>query len=168
MEENSIKKLPKHKKDTKQENLPMNETEQHWLWLNPYYGEDGDIGKWMLFYPNNYINEAWKNLKKLFDSDELKGVFSVKCSTNKYNNRASSSSDKVIIFFCKNSRDESNIMSIGRNIISKLEYNYCNMIYYKTNAQTIQGTKSTGQKCNYTYKLHIKRGLRFLKPKITR
>lgn len=76
----------------------------------------GITGKWMLFYAKHLMNEAWLIVKKLYRENKLEGVTSMKCSTS-YENPRASTSDGVIILYCKNSSNEEQIMKIGKNIL---------------------------------------------------
>lgn len=110
-----------------------------------------DIGKWMLFYPADNIDDKWKLAKSLYRCRSLNGVTSMKCSTAKDNPRASSR-DFVIILYCSNSGNREHILSIGKVIAQAFEYETSRM-YYKTDKQTDGGTIATGQKRNHTYVL---------------
>ena len=116
-----------------------------------------NIGKWMLFYPKNKLNKYWQQMRHLYNDGKLCGVVSLKCSTNKENPRSSDNNYGVIILYCTNSENEDMILEIGRNILKYANYNkYAkySYIYYKTDAQTLLGTRFNGQKRNYTYKLY--------------
>ena len=112
-----------------------------------------DTGKWMLFYDKKTLDDAWSLAKTLYREDKLKGVVSMKCSTNYKNSRASTQNDGVIILYCNNSSDEDTIMDIGKNILNTFKYTEKQTIFYKTASQTSEGTRATGCKTNSTYKL---------------
>lgn len=121
------------------------------------YENKENIGKWMLFYDINEMNEKWKLAKQLYRENKLKGVISMKCSTNMKNPRASCHSSGIIIMYCNNSNDEYYIKNIGENIINNFNYTYNPYIYYKTDKQTREGTRTTGKQKNYTYCLCTER-----------
>ncbi len=60
-----------------------------------YLTDEGQVGKWMLFFDNNRVNSAWKMATDLFYNGELYGVFAIKMGTNTFNERASSRDNKV-------------------------------------------------------------------------
>ncbi len=46
-----------------------------------YYLKDKQLGsRWMLFIDNNKLNNSWKQVKKLYIDNELKGVFYIGCT----------------------------------------------------------------------------------------
>jgi hypothetical protein len=115
-----------------------------------------DTGKWMLFYPKSKMNEAWVLARQLYLNGKLDDdIVSMKCSTNYENPRASSFDEGVIILYCYNSTDEDKIMRIGKKIIEAFAYKERQIIYYKTDMQTREGTRATGCHRNYMYKLGV-------------
>ena len=158
---------------------PMKNNDCYWIFADYYsdiirsnniYNEDNNIythinfdiirdkrdtdGKWMLFFPNNILNEKWIYLKKLYYTNKLDGITSMKCATNKPSERASSSNFKVIILYCEDSYDEDRIKEIGKNILKLTNYKeYSKFMYYKTNKQTRNGTVATGNISNHMYSL---------------
>jgi hypothetical protein len=111
-----------------------------------------DTGKWMLFYDKKSMNESWTLAKKLYRKGRLEGVVSMKCSTM-YENARASGSDGVIILYCSDSSNAESILSVGKRILEAFCYKGKEYIYYKTDAQTREGTRATGQLKNYTYRL---------------
>lgn len=134
------------------ESLTPSSADMYWL----LYGKCGDNhGKWMLFHNRSKIDEEWKKIKKLYDESKLGNVISIKCSGAKENSRASNKNEHVIIIYCPDS--ETDIIDIGNKIIENL-VDYSNQfIYYKSNIQTREGTKATGQLVNHLYKLPVKK-----------
>ena len=113
----------------------------------------------MLFFPNSDINNAWKKARELYDKGCLPGIPLMKCSTAKTNSRASSDTQKVIIFYAGPSHDEEKMKKIGRKLVESMRYK-CpgnNFVYFKTNAQTKNGTVVTGAKQNHLYKIPVNR-----------
>ena len=131
------------------ESIPSQEKGGYWIhWSNERTCGDG---KWMLFFNKSIIDEKWNYFKKLYDSNKLNGIVGMKVSTSKENPRATDKNSHVIILYCKGCEEET--IEIGKNIVNFNEgYNYP-YIYYKTNIQTREGTRATGQEKNYTYKL---------------
>jgi hypothetical protein len=104
-------------------------------------------GKWMLFYNKSKIDSAWIKCKSLCDAGEL-GFTQMKVSTN-YKNPRASSTDYVIILYTDGDSDY--ILNVGENIVNKLDYNNkTGKIYFKTDMQSILGTRATGEKQNHT------------------
>eukprot|EP01059_Diplonema_ambulator_P031191 TRINITY_DN5666_c0_g2_i1.p1 TRINITY_DN5666_c0_g2~~TRINITY_DN5666_c0_g2_i1.p1 ORF type:complete len:163 (+),score=19.25 TRINITY_DN5666_c0_g2_i1:54-491(+) len=117
-------------------------------------GMTEDSGKWMLFYPNEQINEAWQRACHLYRGGYLPGVHSMKVSTGKPNPRCSSSATKVIIFYCGPSADKTKMLSIGRTIASAMGVSGTT-ISYKPDYMTLTGTAATGQLVNHLYRLTV-------------
>jgi hypothetical protein len=116
-----------------------------------------DMGKWMLFYPKSQMEAAWKLAQDKYNAHELEGIICMKCSTNRPNPRASNKDTGVIILYC--SGNKNNILKYGHNIIKKIPYSVNppdNYIFYKTDNMTFRGTRATGQKKNYLYKIYNK------------
>ena len=107
----------------------------------------------MLFYDKSLMNEAWVLAKKLYRENKLDGVKSMKCSTAYENPRASQLDEGIIILYCSNSSNEETIMNIGKKILEMFDYKEKQIVYYKTDLQTREGTIATGSKKNHTYKL---------------
>lgn len=134
--------------------LPLEVSESPWLYENNNEGAKSvDTGKWMLFYDKSLMNEAWVLAKKLYRENKLDGVKSMKCSTAYENQRAATLDEGIIILYCNNSSNEETIMNIGKKIIEMFDYKEKQIIYYKTDLQTREGTIATGSKKNHTYKL---------------
>lgn len=134
--------------------LPLEVSDSPWLCENNNEGvKSVDTGKWMLFYDKSLMNEAWVLAKKLYRENKLDGVKSMKCSTAYENPRASQLDEGIIILYCSNSSNEETIMNIGKKILEMFDYKEKQIIYYKTDLQTQEGTFATGTKKNHTYKL---------------
>ncbi len=132
--------------------LPLEVDDFPWL----FETRDHSIGdgKWMLFYEKHRMNDRWVLAKKLYRENKLDGVIAMKCSTNYESSRASNGSyEGIIILHCSDSSNEEYILDIGKNILQMFEYKEKQMIYYKTDIQTREGTIATGSKRNHTYKL---------------
>ena len=115
-------------------------------------------GKWLLYYLNKDIEEAWETAKE--NSLELyeAGIPAMKCAKLSYDNpRASDKVTKVIVFYCGPSSDEEQMKSIGRKLIHIMRYKSptTNVIYYKTEGQTYSGTRATGSTVNHKYVLPV-------------
>ena len=134
--------------------LPLEVSDSPWLYENNNEGvKSVDTGKWMLFYDKSLMNEAWVLAKKLYRENKLDGVKSMKCSTAYENPRASQLDEGIIILYCSNSSNEETIMNIGKKILEMFDYKEKQIVYYKTDLQTREGTIATGSKKNHTYKL---------------
>jgi len=134
--------------------LPLEVSDSPWLYENNNEGvKSVDTGKWMLFYDKSLMNEAWVLAKKLYRENKLDGVKSMKCSTAYENPRASQLDEGIIILYCYNYSNEETIMNIGKKILEMFDYKEKQIVYYKTDLQTREGTIATGSKKNHTYKL---------------
>jgi len=134
--------------------LPLEVSDSPWLYENNNEGvKSVDTGKWMLFYDKSLMNEAWVLAKKLYRENKLDGVKSMKCSTAYENPRASQLDEGIIILYCFNSSNEETIINIGKKILEMFDYKEKQIVYYKTDLQTREGTIATGSKKNHTYKL---------------
>lgn len=122
-----------------------------WLYEDKDDIESVNTGKWMLFYKKEKLSKKWKKAIKLYRDNKLEGVISMKCSTNYNDTRASDHSVGVIILYCNNSEKEDEIMKYGKNI--KTLFKYKKNMAYKTDLQTLKGTRATGAKKNWTYRL---------------
>jgi hypothetical protein len=116
-----------------------------------------DVGKWMLFYPKTKLDSKWAEFCGLYDETNLPGILSMKCSTSRKSSRSSNDSDGVIILYCNNSSNETEIMNIGKMIVPYIQDYPCKTIYYKTDLQTHIGTISTGSNTNHTYNITIEK-----------
>jgi hypothetical protein len=142
---------------------PSNIKEVPWLTednekISVKYMDLDCVGKWMLFYLKEDLDDAWKLAKKLYNEEELDGVIMLKVSTDHDNiNKSSYIETGVILFICNESYDEDHILKIGKNIISKMKYVPIDssFVYYKTNEQTNVGNRVTGEKKNYFYKIEV-------------
>jgi len=138
------------------EKKPSEEKDDFWIVEHPREDNIDVGGKWMLFYLNSAIDSAWVRAKRLFREGSLTGISCMKVSTARGNPRATSSSTKVIIFYCGPPHDEENVLKYGHNLVDMMEYRSSNpYIYYKSDEQTLQGTRSTGQTKNHLYRITI-------------
>jgi len=118
-------------------------------------------GKWMLFYPNKDIDAAWIKAKTLMRKGLLTGIPSMKVSTARENARASDSNSQVIIFYCGPPEDEIAVVRYGENLVNIMNYRSLNSnpyVYYKSDDQTMAGTRATGQGKNHLYKIRVPTG----------
>ena len=82
----------------------------------------------------------------------------MKVATKKQNPRASDTFDGVIIFYCGPENDEKLVMSYGQNLLKYVPYTSANgFMYYKSDIQTLQGTRATGRKSNSKYRILVPR-----------
>lgn len=109
-----------------------------------------NIGKWMLFYPNDEIDNKWEKIITLYNEDKLKGIHTMKMSTSKPNPRSSDSNKKVIIAY--SSGCEQDIMDTGKKLMEQMQYE--TDMYYKLDSQSSDGSFATGQKKNHTYRIN--------------
>lgn len=111
-------------------------------------------GKWMQFHHQSQLDMVWEFAKAKYRFGRLEGIHSMKVSTACISSRASYSHDGVIIFYCGPSQDETRIKQIGQKLFEEMPYKtstgYMN---YKSDEQTAAGTRATGQRQNYLYRL---------------
>lgn len=115
-----------------------------------------DIGKWMMFVKKSELDQMWENCCNLYDAGKLTGILGMKCSTNYKNPRSSNDALGVIIIYCGPATDELKMLEYGKNLLKYIPYynNYGHM-FYKSDEQTLGGTRKTGQTKNWLYKLPI-------------
>jgi len=137
--------------------MDIEDQQQNWH----YYGEgtvEQPSGKWMLYYRNEDIDEAWEKAKQKFPELQQAGIPAMKCSNRFVENpRASNNATQVIIFYCGPATVEESMKSIGRALISLMDYRSptSNKIHYKADYQTHSGTRATGTKVNHLYSLPV-------------
>ena len=74
------------------------------------------------------------------------------------NPRASSDVDQGMIYYCGPYDNEEEVMKIGRHLLQQIEYKNRNgHMYYKSDVQTLQGTRATGSRSNSLYKIPVPR-----------
>jgi Domain of unknown function (DUF1917). len=140
--------------ESKIERKPMDMIDTPWISEGPTdESKTNEVdGKWMLYYNKTQINEAWENIKKLFRENKLHGIHSMKVSTAYKNPRASEENYGVIICYCGPESNEKLVKGYGKNLIEEMKYkSERGYVYYKSDEQTWNGTKATGQQKNYKY-----------------
>jgi hypothetical protein len=111
-------------------------------------------GKWMQFYDKSRLDTMWDFVKTKYRAGRLDGISAMKVSTSREQPRASTSSQGVIIFHCGPSIDEAKIMQIGEKLLEEIPYKTpAGWMSYKSDEQTLAGTRATGQQKNYLYRL---------------
>ena len=132
------------------------------VWLHypqhPQQQLEQPSGKWMLFYRNEDIDEAWEKAKNQFPDLQLAGISAMKCSNRFVENpRASNNVTQVIVFYCGPATEEERIKNIGRDLIRIMEYKAptSNKINYKADSQTFSGTRARGTQVNHLYSLPV-------------
>jgi len=118
--------------------------------------DEMEMGKWMMCIKKSELDQMWENCCNLYDAGKLNGIIGMKCSTNYKNSRSSDDALGVIIFYCGPSSDEIKMLEYGKNLLKFIPYynNYGHM-YYKSDIQTLGGTRKTGQTKNWLYKIQI-------------
>lgn len=130
---------------------PLSIYDKPWLYATDEQIEGNDVGKWMLFYNKNIINDKWKKVLELFKENKLEGVINVKVSTNMKNQNNNMSNSSVIVLYCDNSRDKKTIINIGKKIQELMEYTEQKCMYYKLN----YNPNMENNKRHYLYQLKI-------------
>jgi hypothetical protein len=140
---------------SKKEYGPTEISYDPWIYLSDkkFQNLEGG-GKWMLFYPKTEIDEKWGEIKKLYNNEELIGIKSLKVSTNYDNSRSSDKSYSVIICYCGPPNDKENLIKYGENLRDKMNYTSSfGTMSYKSDEQTLMGTRATGNTSNSLYKI---------------
>ena len=143
------------------------------LWLAHYNDEqwfrwfaDGhDHGKWMLFYDEEKLEEAWKKAKWLYDEERLDGIFALEVSTGAEGSfRYQKNGSGVIIFHCGPTSNEQKMVEYGEKVVNLMDYHFGSqrthghhppLVYFKTDEMTSFGTRATGQIKNHLYKIKM-------------
>lgn len=119
---------------------PLNIKSGYWIYEKydekPLYKS----GKWIMYFNKEVLFNKWKRAVTLFRRKQLKGIKSMKCSTN-----IKKENTKSIVFFCEKSDKKENIMKIGKELMDKMEYS--KTMYYTTDKQNLMGIKG------YLYKI---------------
>jgi hypothetical protein len=130
-----------------------------WVWeqgTEPVSFDASLMGKWMMFfYKGELLDSKWEKAVQAFRAKKLFGIKGMKCSTNYDNHRATNNKTGVIIYYCGPYTDEQLMKDYGRNLLQHIPY-WASFMYYKTDAQTYEGTRATGQLRNHLYKLSVK------------
>ncbi|CAF1067875.1 unnamed protein product [Rotaria magnacalcarata] len=136
---------------------PMEITSSPWLYeCSPDITQKYPIadGKWMFFYHKPQINGMWNLVKTKYRVGMLEGIHSIKVSTLYGNPRAMCSNGGVILFYCGPWDDEERVKYYGRKLLEQIPYtSRSGFVSYKSDAQTMSGTRATGQKRNFLYTL---------------
>lgn len=118
---------------------------------------DPDLsGKWMMFFKKGEeMDSKWKQACELYRQGKLPGIRSMKVSTCMHDPvRTSDTTNGVICFYCGPADDETRLKTYGRNLLEKISYN-SKFLRYKSDKQTRQGTRATGQKVNSMYSIQV-------------
>lgn len=94
-------------------------------------------GKWLIFVPNEEIDEKWRIIKKATEEGLLGR--SSKVSTMKKSPIAKNSKEKVICVYTYNWKDETDVIKV-RNVLTKLGFDQ--ILVYKTDEDTMKGKYS--------------------------
>ena len=140
---------------------PMSDTENLFIEerngaIASMYDDKGKLGKWMMFFDDEFMDAMWKKAVTLYYKGKLTGIQSIKTSTAAKNPRAGELKGGAIRFTCGPSDDEQLMKSYGRNLVKR--FNYCHrngLILYKTDEQSAIGTRATGNRWNFVYRLHV-------------
>ena len=134
---------------------PTEITDSYWVYHGISSIERKDVGKWMLFYPKSKLDSKWAEFCGLYDETKLPGILSMKCSTSLKSSRSSNDGEGVIILYCNNSSNKTEILNIGKRLVLYIQDYPNKTIYYKTDKQTRIGTKAIGTITNHTYSITI-------------
>jgi len=125
------------------------------------YDPQGKRGKWMFFFPIAVMNEKWERACRLYNAGKLPGIISMKTSTAAKTPRSNETKNGAIRFFCGPSDNEREMKAYGKIIIKKFAYyNSFGFVAFKTDEQTAMGTRATGNKVNFIYRLEVPKSSR--------
>ncbi len=118
---------------------PSRVTEVSWLYAENLKGNYPKptvrSGKWLLFVPNDEIDEVWMRVKEATEAGRLGG--DSKVSTAKPNPNSADPSHNVICVYTYDSDDESDVMRVREELRG---LGFVNEIPYKTDEATLSGT----------------------------
>ncbi|XP_018013056.1 uncharacterized protein LOC108670118 [Hyalella azteca] len=145
------------------ETKPMDEFEEESITMEiediaaKYNFDESLRGKWMLFFLHEYMDDMWAKAVELYSAGELPGIVSIKTSTAAPNVRSGETEYGVIRFYCGPYDDRERVLQYGLKLIEKMQYfsNNFGFAAYKTDEQSKIGTKATGAKKNYLYRLPV-------------
>ena len=120
------------------------------------YDPKGKRGKWMFFFPIEEMNSKWERACKLYNAGKLPGIISIKTSTAAKSPRCNDFKNGAIRFYCGPSDNERVMKAYGKILIKKFDYFERNgFAAYKTDEQSANGTRATGNKVNFLYRLEV-------------
>lgn len=121
-----------------------------------YWCDPNKLGKWMLFFKHNVLNNKWRAAVALYRTGQLKGILRMRCSTGVADSRVLKKNDGVIMFACGPCYDEETVLIYGQNLVEKMGYcDEMGRVTYKTDNQSAMGTRSDGIKRNYCYQIPV-------------
>uniref|UniRef100_A0A914D2E3 Uncharacterized protein n=1 Tax=Acrobeloides nanus TaxID=290746 RepID=A0A914D2E3_9BILA len=144
---------------------PSEVTETPWVYekndeLEKKFNPGKDFGKWTMYFSIDEIDQKWFEARLAYNAKKLPGISDMKVKTayKSEDDPANYSTTKVIIFYCGPASDEEKMLIIGRNLVQEIPYtDKFGWIYYKSDRQTFQGSRKTGNKKNHLYKLPVPR-----------
>lgn len=121
-----------------QDQNPSKVTEIYWLYAQnkaiQYPEPTEGSGKWLIFSPNDEIDESWVKVKEATEKGLLGGESKV--ATSKLNPNATSSKNKVICVYTYDWKDEEDVMRVREEL---RELGFSQKIPYKTDKATLEG-----------------------------
>jgi hypothetical protein len=79
----------------------------------------------------------------------------VQVATSRDNERACSNTTRPLLFYCGDLGSEAATLEVGRNILQKMGYREQGYVYWKSDLRTSQGTRATGCRRNYDFRLQM-------------
>ncbi len=124
-----------------QNQKPSKITSIYWIYalneISPYPESTERSGKWLIFVPNDEIDDAWDRIRGATKNGLLGG--SSKVATARPNPNAVTSTSKVICVYTYDWKDEKDVMRV-REELKKL--GFTQKIPYKTDNATSEGRYS--------------------------
>jgi len=114
-----------------------------------YYSPNQNVGKWLLYYPKEEIDDAWYKIRKIWNTlpPPLYGVGFIRCSTKL---GCEGRDDGMIMFYTSRADKEDFVIKVGQDILNFMEYTHRPHIYYKT---TNENKDYVSQHIHITYSL---------------
>jgi hypothetical protein len=142
---------------------PMEEFEEEFIKLEideiaaKHKFDESLRGKWMMFFENESMNGLWAKAVELYSAGELPGIISIKTSTAAPCERSGTTEYGAIRFTCGPHTDRERVLQYGQQLVKKMQYFNVDFgfVAYKTDAQSRIGTKATGAKKNYLYRMPV-------------
>ena len=121
------------------------------------YGEA--CGKWMMFWYKEILDKKWAEARQLYRAGKLEGIHSMKVSTEEDSGGLYNPNTGVIIFYCGPATDEKKMMTIGQKLLEQIPYYSYRFgaMFYKSDEQTEEGTRATGNRRNHKFKIQVPR-----------
>ena len=117
---------------------PSQVTDRFWLYARRQKGEYPEStersGKWLLFIPNEQVDEVWKSIKQAVEEGQLGGA--AKVATAKPNSLAKDPNLKVICVYTYDWTDEQDVRRVRQEL---RRLGFIQKLSYKADEDTLAG-----------------------------